>query len=379
MNKHLLLLIVLIGLIVSAQKPENDFQNKKIVKLDSLYSSLYENGKFNGNVLIAENGVPIFEKSFGLANENTRFQLTKNSVFNLASLTKQFTAAAIVILHKKGKLSYDDDFTKYLPELHFYKGITIKDLLIHQSGLPSYMAVMDQEWDKTKTATNQDVIKLFEKVKPSVLFQPKERLQYSNTGYVFLASIIERLSHDRYSNFLQQNIFNPLQMDATKVLFRHKDTIAFPALTKAYISNHLNTKIEPQNLKTFDYVIYVDGVYGQGRLHATTPDLLKWDQALYTNKIIDETDRKMIFSSYKTKVGQHTGYGFGWYISNRKPYGKIAFHSGGWPGYVTYLERHLDTNKTIIILQNNSGSKIETPVENTRRILYGLEVKEKKI
>src|SRR5690606_36990344 len=135
------------------------------------------------NVLIAEKGNIIFEKSYGLANEETGQKLNPQTVFELASVSKQFTAMGIVLLAKQGKLNYDDKMAKHIPELDFYGDITIRYLLHHTGGLPDYMELFEKHWDKTKFAVNQDIVNLMATHKPAVLFQPNEKYEYSNTGY----------------------------------------------------------------------------------------------------------------------------------------------------------------------------------------------------
>ncbi len=148
--------------------------------------------------------------------------LDENSVFELASCSKQFTAMAIALLQHQGKLSVTDDFTKYIPELSCYKGITIKDLVYHISGLPDYMAQdsMWIEWDEHKIATNGDVIALLAKYKPAVLFGPGTRHEYSNTGYMLLATIVERASGLSFGDYLDKHIFKPLKMSHSLVYSR---------------------------------------------------------------------------------------------------------------------------------------------------------------
>ena len=144
----------------------------KLVKsiLDSLFTNLYLSGEFNGNVLVAEQGKVLYEKSFGLANEETKKELDIETTFELASVSKQFTAMGIVQIQKEGKLSYDDPISKYIPELKNYEGVTIQNLLTHTGGLPDYMdLMMAEKGDKTNSITNKDVINFFQK------FQPKKR------------------------------------------------------------------------------------------------------------------------------------------------------------------------------------------------------------
>lgn len=205
MKKIFLILLVLIANNLLAQKTQ---------KLDSLIQKLSSNKEFNGNVLIAEKGKVIYKNSFGLANETSKEKLNENSIFELASVSKQFTAFAIVILKEKGKLKYEDKIGEILPQLSFYKNITVRNLLNHTSGLPDYMKILDsllidETWnDGTKIATNKDILDVYEKYKPSLLFEPNEKWEYSNTGYAILASIIEKVSGKSYAEFLKSEILN---------------------------------------------------------------------------------------------------------------------------------------------------------------------------
>ena len=157
-----------------------------VQRIDSLLNALNYSKKINGSFLIAEKGKIIYQKCFGYANELTKEKVNANSVFELASCSKQFTAMAVMILKEKGKLKLEDDFIKYIPELSKYKNITIRNLLNHTAGLPEYMQFMDTIFDKTKIATNNDMVKLFSKYKPPVLFEPNTKYQYSNIGYAVL-------------------------------------------------------------------------------------------------------------------------------------------------------------------------------------------------
>src|SRR5699024_9221676 len=217
MKRTFLILLILTGL-VSCKQPNktvnlNIAHTEKSQKLDSLYSEMLKYGEFNGNILIAENDTIILQKSYGIANRENNDSLTKNSIFNLASVTKQFTATAIYLLAKEGKLSLNDEMLKYIPELDFYKGITINHLIHHTSGLPDYMRLLDEKGDKSKIATNDYVIELFAKEKPELDFEPNEKWDYSNTGYLLLASIIERVSNKTYGEFLKDKLFKPLKME----------------------------------------------------------------------------------------------------------------------------------------------------------------------
>lgn len=341
---------------------------QKNARFDSLYLSLFKAGKFNGNVLIAEKGKIIYEKSFGFADFKTGRKLNRNSVFELASVSKQFTAMGIVLLEKQGKLKYEDELALYIPELGSYKGITIHHLLRHTSGLPDYMGLCEKNWDKSKIAVNQDVINLFQQLKPKADFAPDEKWEYSNTGYLLLATIIERVSKKSFADFLKENIFNPLKMKNSLVYRSRYQPQLIKNYAKGYALDSLKGKILPDELGKAYYTYYLDGIVGDGMVNSTLEDLLKWDRALYTDQLINAEDKKKIFSSVKTNTGTDTHYGYGWALEDNEIYGKIAAHSGGWAGYITYIERHLDQDKTIIILQNYD--EVSIPVKNTRNILY---------
>lgn len=370
-----ILTLILIGItsLSFSQITNSKLQNVKKEKFDTLYSKLYADGKFNGNVLVAEDGNIVFEKSYGIANEETKKKLNKNTIFELASVSKQFTAMGIVQLQKDGKLSYDDEVSKYIPELEDYEGITIKNLLTHTSGLPDYMGLASNNWDKTKIATNDDILKLFKDIKPKKDFEPNAKWDYSNTGYLILATIIERVSGKTFGEYLNEKIFKPLGMDNSFVYRRRFEPKKIDNYAQGYIySDSLKRKILPDEMGKEFYAVYFDGIVGDGTVNSNVEDLLKWDRALYGTQLINERDKKDIFSSYKTKDGSETYYGFGWMIDSTKTYGKVISHTGGWAGYIAYIERDLDNDKTVIILQNNSNTEI--PIKNTRRILYGLPV-----
>lgn len=372
MRKTFLSLLILIGLVSCKQTNEtaklNVAHTEKSQKLDSLYSEMLKYGEFNGNLLIAENDTIILQKSYGIANRENNEQLTENSIFNLASVTKQFTATAIYLLVKEGKLSLDDEMSKYIPELDFYKGITINHLVHHTSGLTDYMRLLDEKGDKSKIATNDYVIELFSKEKPKLDFEPNEKWAYSNTGYLLLASIIEKVSNKSYGEFLKEKIFNPLEMNNTDVLFVYKDSLKIDNLALGYTTDSIGNYVGHN-----DYAKSFDGVYGQGRMYSTTSDLYKWDRAIKNNKILSEEDTKTLFSNSKLNSGENTNYGFGWFLKDSKEYGNYVAHSGGWAGYITYIEKHFDKDKTIILLQNNGNGtgKTRIPIENTQKILYG--------
>ncbi|MGV8091065.1 MAG: serine hydrolase [Mangrovibacterium sp.] len=344
------------------------FGQNRVQKIDSLLTSGYDNGKFNGNVLIAEKGEVIYKKSLGFANESTKEKLNENSVFELASISKQFTAMAIVILKEKGALSYDDKISNFIPELSDYDNITIKNLLNHTSGLPDYMELLDSLFDKSKIATNKDIITLFAKHKPKVLFEPNTGWEYSNTGYALLASVIEKASGMEYGDYLDKVIFKPLEMTNTFVYRRRYAPKKINGYAYGYVySDSLKKYVLPDDLEETIEVVWLDGIVGDAIVSSTVNDLLKWDRALYTDKLVSHESINEIFTAPELNDKTTTKYGFGWFLDDND-FGKTVSHGGVWWGYRTYIDRHIDNDKTIIILQNHED--VLNPVKSIRNILY---------
>lgn len=345
------------------------FGQTRFQKIDSLLNTMYLSGQINGNFLVAEKGKVIYKKSFGIANEETKQPLNENSVFEIASVSKQFTAMAIMMLHEKGKLNLDDTLSKFIPELAFYKGITIRHLLNHTSGLPDYMELFEKIFDKSKIATNKDVITIFAQRQPKVIFTPNSKYEYCNTGYALLASIIEKASGETYNNFLQKTIFKPLRMNNTFVYKRRLSPKKIDNYAYGYVySDSLKKYALPDDLKETKMVIWLDGVVGDGGINSTVNDLLKWDRALYTNKLLPKKEMNEMFNVTVLNDNTQIKYGYGWQIENHAEFGKIVYHGGGWPGYATFFARHITDDKTIIILQNHDN--ITLPLNSIRNILY---------
>lgn len=345
------------------------FGQDRVKRIDSLLNAMYAQQKINGNFLVAEKGTVIYKKSFGLANEETKEPLNENSIFELASVSKQFTAMAIAILQEKGKLSLNDKMSKFIPELAFYNNITIKNLVHHTSGLPDYMELMDTQFDKSKIATNKDIVNLFAKEQPKLLFETNTKFEYSNTGYALLAIIIEKASGLSYADYLQKTIFTPLKMSNTFVYTRRFAPKKVSNYAYGYVySDDLKKHVLPDDLAETKMVVWLDGIVGDGTVNSTVNDLLLWDRALNTNKLLSKNGMEQVFTAGTLADGTATQYGFGWFVDNNTDYGKMASHSGGWPGYKTYIDRHLNNDKTIIILSNHENVAI--PINSLRSIVY---------
>jgi CubicO group peptidase (beta-lactamase class C family) len=346
----LAVILMMIPLAVNAQ-------SNYPVAIDSFMTTEVAVNGFNGNVLAARSGNIIYQKAFGYRNYYTRELLDNNSVFDLASISKQFTAAGILLLKDQGKLSLDDSLRKFFPELP-YCNINIKQLLTHTSGLPDYIDIMEQTWDKKNIAFNNDVIAVMAKEKVPLISQPGEKWEYCNTGYMLLASIIEKVSGKSYNDFMNKNIFEPLGMTSTRGYntrrSKHEQIYNY-ALGFIY-SDSLQYFFIPDSIAKYDVVRYLDGVQGDGTINSTTGDLYKWDLALKNSTLLKESTQKEMLSGQCPIYGGYAHYGYGVMINNNDPLGLSISHTGTWPGYKHYMVRYVDSDITIIVLTNNNGN-----------------------
>jgi CubicO group peptidase (beta-lactamase class C family) len=333
-------------------------------KLDSLFK---EEKKFSGVVLIAENGKPVYHKAFAYREFAGQIPLQKSDIFELASVSKQFTAMIIMMLKERGKLNYDDSVSKYLSIP--YNGITIRNLLTHTSGLPDYQDIMDKYWDKSKVAGNPDCIGYLNKYAPAKHFEPGEKYEYSNTGYLLLASIAEKASGKDFIDLCRSWIFKKLKMKATNIrtLEEKKATPNF-AIGHIYVSER-DKFVRADSFPSSDYTIWLGNRKGPGRISSTTTDLLKWDNALYTEKLVKQPTLQDAFTPMKLNDGTFSNYGFGWTLRGDSVLGKIVSHNGDNPGYKTQIIRYIDKKKTVILLNNNYHENFTTILKNIEAIL----------
>ena len=333
------------------------FDAEELEKFSARLDRAFANRIFSGTVLIAVEGQIVFEKSVGYANIADKTPFTKNSSFRLASLSKQFTAMGIMLLKEDGKLDFDDDITKHLPTLP-YKGVTIRHLLHHNGGLPDYASWFYKNWDsdakpgEKKTAFNKDVIEQFSEHKPGVGFEPGERHQYSNTGYVVLGSIIEAVSNQSIHDFFATRVFKPLDMEDSYAF--SPDVDVFNPSARVYGFSFKGKDDHDAN----DWN-YLNGMVGDGGIYCSARDLLKWDQALYGDQLVSQATLDEAFVSGKLNDGEETGYGFGWVVQSSKDQGLTVSHGGQWVGFRTFIKRQPDRKLTVIVLTNNSASKFD--------------------
>ncbi len=328
--------------------------------IDSIINQHNTKG-FSGVVLVADNGHALYHKAFGFREFASGIPLQASDIFEMASISKTFTAMIIIMLKEKSKLNYDDLVEKYLDIP--YKGITIRHLLTHTNGLPDYQEIMDRNWDKTKVAGNDDILKYLNKYAPPKLFEPGSKYEYSNTGYVLLASIAEQASGKDFIKLCRKWIFKPLKMSSTNIrtLKEKKGTKNF-AIGHIYVPQK-QQYVRADSFPSSDYTIWLGKRKGPGRVSSSAADLLKWDQALYTNKLVNQSTLLEAFAPYKLSTDLLTNYGFGWMLRSHPQSGKIVYHTGDNPGYENSFVRYIDKKKTIIILSNNAYDNLEAMIQ----------------
>lgn len=340
--KKLFPLIVLIFLGISTLSAQ-----QKI--LEAAYLQAQENG-FSGVVLLAEDGKILSQKAMGFRSFEDQIPLLTSDIFELASVSKQFTAMVVMICKEKGMLNFDDLAEKYVDVP--YKGITIRQLLTHTSGLPEYQAIMDEHWDKSQVATNTDILEYLNRHAPPKHFEPGDQYEYSNTGYVLLASIAEKASGKDFIELAREWIFKPLGMKSSDIRTL-EEKAAVPNFAAGHILDSLGHYVNANKFHFSDYTVWLGGRKGPGRVSSTAEDLLKWDQALYTEKLVGKSTLEEAFTPYILNDGTRSFYGFGWEIEPKSPFGKMVMHTGDNPGYKTIIVRFIEENKTIIVLNNN--------------------------
>jgi CubicO group peptidase (beta-lactamase class C family) len=223
--------------------------------------------------------------------------------------------------------------------------------------------MLESGWDKKKIAFNNDIIKIFAEHKPAIHFKPGEKWEYSNTAYAMLASIIERVSGKTYGEFLSENIFVPLDMKRTRTYNTRRSGEVIDNYAYGFIySDSLKKYALPDSLKEYYYVYPLDGIQGDGVVNSTTGDLFKWDQALYTEKLVSKATLEEAFTSGKTKNDSVYNYGFGWMVAKDRVSGNLTQHSGSWPGYRTLIVRFVDHGDCIIILSNTENPNARSTV-----------------
>ncbi|MFT5762535.1 MAG: CubicO group peptidase (beta-lactamase class C family) [Polaribacter sp.] len=324
-------------------------ETKKVShKLDSLLKRINKRHDFHGSILVAKKGKLVYENQIGYADFRKKTKLNEESIYQLASVSKQFTAASIMILKEKNQLKLTDTITKYFPKFPF-KNITIQHLLNHTSGLPKYFWVAENEWEKEKAPSNIEMMKFFETTKVSRYFRPGRNFDYSNTGYFVLASIVEKIANMSYSNFLETTIFKPLQMNHSFAYSFENDTIRENQLMGYRLYRGWRHRKIPNTIN--------DAIVGDKNIYATNEDLLKWVNGLNSGKLISKESLELMYTKGKTKYGRKIPYGFGFRIKTKNDE-RLVYHYGKWNGFSTGITNYQEDDLVVIILEHTSYRSI---------------------
>lgn len=314
-----------------------------------------ELGGFSGAVLIARNGEILLKKGYGMANHELDVPNSPRTKFQIASVSKSFTAAAIIILEEQGLLSAKDSLAKFIPDYPEGEKITVHHLLTHTSGIPDVNQFREYDQKAKFPQTLEGIVDMF-KHEPLIM-EPGEKYSYSNSNYNLLAYIIEKVTGKSYGEFLRETVFIPLGMLDTG----HRADMAALLKNRAsgYVpldSNHV------ENAPYLDWSIKT----GNGSLYSTVEDLYKWDRAFYSEKILKKSSLEKIFKDHLE------GKGYGWFIRER--FGrKVTSINGRSPGFSSYLERYIDDDACIIILSNNYAAAPFSMIQDLAAILFGEE------
>ena len=307
-------------------------------KADAHVLSYANTGRFQGSVLLAKGGQIILSKGYGLANVELDVPNKPETKFRLGSITKQFTAAAILQLQEQGKLKVTDEISKYVPDTpETWKGITIHHLLTHTSGIPSYTNGPDyMQHMREDPKTPLEFVKRF-RDKP-LDFKPGEQFRYDNSGYFLLGVIVEQVSKIKYEDYLRQNIFDKLDMADSGYDWP-------TAILRNRAAGYSKNKGKIVNSEYLD----MGQPYAAGSLYSTVLDLYKWDRALYTSKVLSPKAIEIAFTENKSH------YGYGWFVEKQHGH-TVVGHGGGINGFSTVIRRAIEEDAVAIVLSNTDFS-----------------------
>jgi len=315
----------------------------KVKGIDKYFTRRHEWSGFNGNVLFAVKGKIIYQKAFGYRNLKKKEPLQIDDAFQLASVSKTITSTAILQLYDKGLLKLSDSIQQFIPEFpEKYKGITIDYLLSHKSGLFEYWHFNDKVWRKgTHFLTYKKLFDAIEEKEPGVNYLPGRKYNYNNLNFVLLARIVEVISKQTFSEYLEENIFLPAKMEQAFVFNANDSTTIEQKKVIGHYSGSRQYKLE-----------YPDGLYGDKGIFASTTDLLRFDQALCNGTLLKDSTLLLATTKKHERLHDWDNYGYGWRIDVSKDQPKLVYHSGWWKGFKTKFIRIGDNEGTIVVLSN---------------------------
>ncbi|MBR4393837.1 MAG: beta-lactamase family protein [Oscillospiraceae bacterium] len=335
----------------------------KHTMMQKLARESHEKGGFNGAWLYAEHGEIVSKGTEGFRDPENKLPITEDTIFQLASVSKQFTAAAVMLVIRNGLLSLEDEITKFFPELTAYRGVTVRHLLTHTGGVPDYFD--DADWfiriwkEEKRVPGNDEILRFLCETKAKAYFAPGEGFEYSNTGYNLLALLVERLSGMPYEEFLQKSIFEPAGMTCTRCCHIRRDGVPFENYARASVFEDGRYVADMDSAKVSEVAAF-DGLNGDDYVYTNIFDMLTWDRALREGKVLTLEEQQMMYTPGKLNNGENAGYdedeglsyGFGWAVGSSEELGLIVCHSGGMPGVITWFERFIDADRVLVLLTN---------------------------
>ena len=321
---------------------------KKAGMADKLFTDFSHSG-MNGVVLYAEQDQVVYEKAFGWRDLSKRKKdsLRVDDAFQLSSDSKMFTAEAIMLLEAEGKLDYDDDVRKHIPELP-YEGITIRQLLNHRSGLPRYDAMADKHWpDRRKPFSNEEMIKMMVEKTPKPYNAPDAVFLYNNVNYALLGSVVERVSGEHFEDFMRERIFEPLGMTHS-FIYSMRDEDKVSQYMPVDVHGHDMYRKGPEKARND----YLNGVMGDKIMFSTVEDIWLFNKALDNQTLLPDSLQAEAFKPGSPKWKNDENYGFGWRMN--KNYPGIFFHYGWWKGYRSVIVRDTTHRRFLVVLNNTT-------------------------
>jgi CubicO group peptidase (beta-lactamase class C family) len=294
-------------------------------------------------LLVSRSGQPILTKGYGMANLELQVPVKPATIFQSGSVGKQFTATAVMMLVEEGKIGLDDSLTKFFPDgPAAWKQVTIRELLSHTAGFTDY----PKNFDMRKDYTENDLLKIVEAI--PLAYPPGTKWSYSNLGYLTLGLVIHKVSGEFYGDFLQQRIFKPLGMTSTRII---SEADIIPNRAAGYV-------LVKGEIKNQEWVSPKLNTTADGSLYFNVIDLAKWDEALYTEKLLKRSSLDEMWTVAKLKSGQPNSghYGFGWFVQEKNGHNLVE-HEGAWQGFETHISRYMEDKLTVVVLTNLGGSK----------------------
>ena len=356
MKRSSVLLRLIIGCLCFCQTSALLAQQNIQVKVNKYIDAYVQMHQFSGSILIAKNGQVLVRNGYGYANYQFNIENTPQIKFRIGSLTKGFTALAIMQLVENNKLSLDDKLIKFIPDYPRGDEITLKHLLTCTSGIPNHTEFED--FNKERRVYHFTVSQTIETFKNKPLgFNPDEKFEYSSSNYILLGYIIEQISNMTYADYVEQNIFKPLRMENSG--FETPEQV-IKNMARGYLFK--NNEIE--NAKFRD----MSNAHASGALYSTVEDLYKWDRALYSETLISKESLKTMFIPFKDN------YAYGWGVANIFNH-KMVTHSGEIDGFISNISRFPDDDICIVILSNFEHTPISRINKDLIAIIFGEEYK----